>query len=251
MDAARSLSLNQLLAGTANVQAARQMQVQDAAIRTEIARKAAAAAGSSGSVTTDFTYSLGPDGQLYVSGGQVSISKKVSARQLTGTRGGSVSNDNASARESLQTPRRQASFGDFLPPQVALSPFDLAVLQESRDNPRAIAELTQIDAGVRAHERQHFFSAGGLVSGVPEYEYAVGPDGQLYAVGGHVDVGTTPTSDPEKASRDSAALARAATAPGDTSAQDIHAARGAHSNAASLYAKANYLGQQPAVDMVG
>lgn len=250
MDAARSLSLNQLLAGTANVQAARQMQAQDAAIRTEIARKAAAA-GSSGSVTTDFTYSLGPDGQLYVSGGQVSSTRKVSARQLTSTRDSSATNDNRNTQESLLAPRRQASFGDFLPPQVAISPFDLAQLQESRDNPLAVAELTQIDAGVRAHERQHFFAAGGLVSGVPEYEYAVGPDGQLYAVGGHVDVGTTPTSDPEKAARDSAALARAATAPGDTSAQDVNAAQGAHSKAASHYARANYLSEEPAVDMVG
>lgn len=248
MNIAGSASINQLLAGTANVQATRHMQVQDAAIRTEIARKAATA-GSSGAVTTDFTYSLGSDGQLYVSGGQVSTSRKVSARQLTGTRGEGA-NDNGENRSSFLSPRRKASFGDVLPPQVAISPFDLARLQESRDNPLALAELTQMDAGVRSHEHQHFAAAGGLASGIPEYEYIVGPDGQLYASGGHVDISSTPTNNPQKAARDAAGMARAASAPGDASAQDAQVGGGALSKAAAHYANASHLGNDNTLDMV-
>ncbi len=252
MDAARSLSFNQFFLSGAHTQATRQFQAQDAAVRTEIARKASAAGVSGGTVTTDFTYGVGPDGQLYVKSGQVSTSRKVSARELTGARDQGQSravNDNP-AQQAIAAPLRKASFGDFLPPQIALGPLDLALLQESRDNPSASAELRLIDASVRGHERQHFFAAGGLVSGTPVYDYVKGPDGQYYAVGGHVDVGTTPTFDPEKASRDAAALARAATAPADTSAQDVHAARGAHSSAASHYLQANRLGEAGALDMV-
>lgn len=253
MDAARSLSFNQFFLSGAHTQATRQFQAQDAAVRTEIARKASAAGIGGGTVTTDVTYGVGPDGQLYVKSGQVSTSRKVSARELTGTRGNVSGNNPANdnpAQNPFAAPPRKASFGDFLPPQVALSPLDLAQLQESRDHPAASAELRLIDAGVRAHERQHFFTAGGLVSGTPVYDFAQGPDGQFYAVGGHVNVSTTPTFDPQKASQDAAALARAATAPADTSAQDVNAARGAHTNAASHYLQANRLGETSALDMV-
>ncbi len=250
MDAGRSLSINQLFASSAHHQAVQQLRMQDAAVRTDALRKAAAA-GAGTAAVTNLTYALGPDGQLYATGGTISTSRRVRGDALSNKV--APHNDNA-VQDSLsrpqQHPNRQARFGDFLPPQIALSPLDLALLQESRDNPLAVAELMQIDAGVRSHERQHFFTAGGLASGVPEYQYAIGPDGRLYAVGGHVDVSTTPTTDPAKAARDGAALARAATAPADSSAQDVNVARGSLSNAASLYSQANRLGLENMLNMV-
>lgn len=250
MDAGRSLSVNQLFASSAHQQAVQQLRLQDAAVRTDALRKAAGA-GAGAATVTNLTYSLGPDGQLYATGGTVSTSKRVRGDALSAKL--TPRNDNAvqdSLNRPQRQPNRQARFGDFLPPQLALSPLDLALLQESRDNPLAVAELTQIDAAVRSHERQHFFTAGGLAAGVPEYQYAIGPDGRLYAVGGHVDVATTPTTDPTKAARDGAALARAATAPADSSAQDVSVARGSLSNAASLYSQANRLGLENTLDMV-
>lgn len=245
------LSPNSLLAGMANNRAVDQLRTQDASVRTEIARKASAA-GLSGTATIDFTYSIGPDGQLYATGGQVSSSRKVRASELTSLRSANSRDDHANDNaDSLSAPRRGARFNDFLPPQVALSPLELAQLQEWRDtpNPQAIAELSQIDAGVRGHERQHFFSAGGLASGLPHYDYTTGPDGRQYATGGHVDVGTTPTRDPEKASRDAAALSRAASAPGDASAADVSAANGNAGKAAERYNQAGRLGEENALDI--
>ncbi len=251
MDIARSLSVNQFLAASTS-QATRLFQAQDASIRSEIARKAAAAGGSSTAVT-DFTYSLGPDGQLYVSGGQVSTSRKVSARELTGMRDAAVSrsaNDNLAEQPLARTPVRQAKMGDFLSPRVALSPLEFAQTFAEDDVSGASAELSQIDASVRAHERQHFFSAGGLASGLPVYDLEVGPDGQLYALGGHVVVSTTRTTDPEKAARDAAGLALAASAPADGSAQDVSAAKSAYGTAAARYAKATIMGEPDTVSIM-
>lgn len=247
--ASSSLSLNQLLAPAAHTQAAQQFRTQDANIRTEAARKAAAA-GADATVVTSLKYSVGPDGQLYATDATISTTRRVRGNPLSSELAPYNSNSASDSTPRQPAPNRQARFGDFLPPQVAYSPLEMALLQESRDNPLAAKELAQIDAGVRTHERQHYFTAGGLVSGLPEYDYAIGPDGQLYAVGGHVDVSTTPTRDPEKAARDGAALARAATAPGDTSAQDIGAARSSISNAASLYSKASNLRESSLLSMV-
>ncbi len=248
-----NLSLNQFLASAANQQAVQQFRAQDAAIRGEAAKKAAAA-GAGASVVTNLKYSVGPDGQLYATGGTVSTSRKVQGNEYTGQVSGYTSDAQNDNRQQIASgPQRQARFGDFLPPQVAISPLQFAQLQEERDNDGlAQARLQQADAAVRGHERQHFFAAGGLVEGLPQYQYAVGPDGQLYAVAGQVQVSTTPTTDPEQASRDAAALARAATAPGDTSAQDINVAQSASSSAASLYSqynRANQLSDSGVVDI--
>ena len=250
MDAGRSLSINQLFASSAHHQAVQQLRMQDAAVRTDALRKAAAA-GAGTAAVTNLTYALGPDGQLYATGGTISTSRRVRGDALSNKV--APHNDNA-VQDSLsrpqQHPNRQARFGDFLPPQIALSPLDLALLQESRDNPLAVAELMQIDAGVRSHERQHFFSAGGLASGLPVYDLEVGPDGQLYALGGHVVVSTTRTTDPEKAARDAAGLALAASAPADGSAQDVSAAKSAYGTAAARYAKATIMGEPDTVSIM-
>ena len=43
----------------------------------------------------------------------------------------------------------------------------------------------------RAHEMAHLAAAGGLATG-PYYEYQQGPDSKQYAVGGHVNIDTSP-----------------------------------------------------------
>ena len=100
------------------------------------------------------------------------------------------------------------------------------------------------DLQVRLHESLHHDAAGGNASGSPEFQTVTGPDGNIYAVGGHVNVQTTATSDPNKAARDAATLAHAATAPGDASAQDLSVARNAIFNTvASNFERTNAITQ--------
>lgn len=205
-----------------------QMRGKDAEVRAMV-QQAMAQAGADGVVNTDITYAIGPDGQVYAVGGTVTTSER-------------SHRDGSSPYEG---PLHSQSFSDIQGPKVDMSPLELADLQAEQEpqsnEAQVLAKLQAADAGVRSHEAQHFRAGGGLVNGVPEYDYAVGPDGQLYAVGGHVNVSTTPTADPDKAARDSMTFANAATAPGDASAQDMSVARSAYGKAASHFAAA----QQP------
>lgn len=121
-------------------------------------------------------------------------------------------------------------------PNVGLSSADFAQIFGLNNNEAQVVNRLQADdAGVRVHEAQHFRAAGGLASGTAKYEYVQGPDGNLYAVAGQVDVSTTPTSDPDKQRRDAQGLYNAASAPADSSAQDVSVARQALQNAANAY----------------
>ncbi len=91
---------------------------------------------------------------------------------------------------------------------------DLKQLQE-------LTRLRQRDREVRAHEMAHLAAAGPYAVGGPTYEYRKGPDGQRYAVGGHVNIDTSPVpGDPEATLRKAETIRRAALAPGDPSPQD-------------------------------
>jgi len=220
----------------------------DAEVRANLQR-AAQRAGVDGYVTPQVTYSVGPDGQRYATGGTVQIS-----RVIKGPRGLGDLSDAPSARDIANepvavndnTPRLnrsdvgQPSLANLLAPQLNLSSVDFAkVFGQEYAESSALSKLRKADAGVRNHEAQHYRAAGGLVTGLPEYDYVEGPDGQSYAVGGSVDVKTTSTSDPEKARRDSNSYYNAAVAPGDASSADLGAARGALSRAAEAYGKLN------------
>ncbi len=86
---------------------------------------------------------------------------------------------------------------------------------------KQIQELRARDREVRAHEQAHAAAAGALAKGAPAYEYQKGPDGQLYAVGGHVSIDTSAVSGDPKATLDKAGkIQRAALAPSQPSQQD-------------------------------
>ena len=82
-----------------------------------------------------------------------------------------------------------------------------------------VAELRHRDAEVRAHEAAHAAAAGALGGGA-SYDYATGPDGRSYAVGGEVPVEMAPGRTPEETIRNAAQLRAAALAPAQPSAQD-------------------------------
>ena len=95
-----------------------------------------------------------------------------------------------------------------------------------------LRELQQRDAEVRAHEQAHMAAAGQYASG-PHYTYQQGPDGRQYAVGGHVDIDTSEVpGNPEATKQKAEQIRRAATAPGDPSAQDKQVAAEASKMAA-------------------
>ncbi|MDR0882613.1 MAG: catalase [Candidatus Adiutrix sp.] len=93
----------------------------------------------------------------------------------------------------------------------------------SEEEKKQVQELKQRDREVHTHEQAHVNAAGGL-AGAPVYEYQVGPDGHRYAVGGHVEVQSTGSSNPEEALREAEAVKRAATAPAEPSGPDRAAA---------------------------
>ena len=72
-----------------------------------------------------------------------------------------------------------------------------------------VQELKARDTEVRAHELKHLASAGQYASGGIVYDYQAGPDGRLYAVGGHVSVNTGSVSGDPEASLQKARVLRA------------------------------------------
>ncbi len=78
----------------------------------------------------------------------------------------------------------------------------------------SIERLKRIDSQVRAHEQAHLALLEGYAQGGPNYIYAIGPDGRLYAVGGSVDVDLHPVpGNPEATLRKARILRRSALGP--------------------------------------
>lgn len=83
-----------------------------------------------------------------------------------------------------------------------------------------VRELKQRDQKVRQHEMAHLMTSGGLAQGGPNYTYQKGPDGQNYAIGGHVNLDISPGTTPEETLQKAQTIQAAATAPADPSSQD-------------------------------
>lgn len=121
--------------------------------------------------------------------------------------------------------------------------------QLTPEEKEVVRALQAEDLKVRIHEAQHLRLAGGLAVGTPDYQYAQGPDGKFYAVGGAVNVQTGQSSDPDKAARDAASFARAALGPGDASSQDLFVARRQIAEAAAKYKEAAAPQDTPGIDV--
>lgn len=221
-----------------------QLRSADAALRNQL-QQIKANAGSGADVTANVTYSIGADGVRYATGGNVVTTRRTvdngverPAEPIAITPKEPFDAEDA-VRTSSALALRPANLSDVLGGRINLSPLEFAQTfsEEFTDNLRR-SKLQIADVAVRSQERLHFRAAGGLASGLPQYVTDIGPDGELFATSGHVNIQTTPTNDPEKAARDSAVIGIAATAPGDASAQDIAVARSALSKAAGAYQNA-------------
>lgn len=118
------------------------------------------------------------------------------------------------------------------PPAQAAARADKAIASESiaetvRAAPKLtpkqearVRELQRLDAKVRAHEQAHA-AVGGQYAGAPSYETTRGPDGRVYATGGHVSIDLSPVpGDPAATIQKMEVVKRAALAPAEPSAQD-------------------------------
>lgn len=113
-----------------------------------------------------------------------------------------------------------------------------------------IRELESRDREVRQHERAHAAAAAGIPHSAPSFTYTRGPDGQLYATGGEVQIDTSPVPGDPQATIDKARqIQRAALAPAEPSAQDRAVAARAAAMAAA--AQAELQQQQKAGDAPG
>ncbi len=84
--------------------------------------------------------------------------------------------------------------------------------------------LKQRDKDVRQHEASHIRNPEIIAVGAPKYQYAIGPDGKAYAIGGSVTVTTGRATTPEDAMRKAMALKQSAMGVAEPSAKDISAA---------------------------
>ena len=83
-----------------------------------------------------------------------------------------------------------------------------------------LVQLQQIDMSVRSHEQAHLATAGSYARSAASFSYARGPDGRNYAVGGEVQIDTSPESRPEQTISKMMVVRSAALAPADPSPQD-------------------------------
>lgn len=91
-----------------------------------------------------------------------------------------------------------------------------------------VQELKQRDREVRQHEQAHLAAAGSHAQGGPSFSFQQGPDGKRYAVGGEVQIDTSPVAgDPQATIQKAQQIQAAATAPAEPSSQDRRVAAAA------------------------
>jgi hypothetical protein len=91
-----------------------------------------------------------------------------------------------------------------------------------------VSKLQARDLEVRAHEAAHVAAGGSYVKGAATFSYQRGPDGKSYAVGGEVQIDTSPVpGNPEATIAKMSIIKAAALAPAEPSGADIAAAAAA------------------------
>ncbi|MBV7535268.1 catalase [Duganella sp. sic0402] len=83
-----------------------------------------------------------------------------------------------------------------------------------------IDQLKSRDLEVRQHEQAHMAAAGGLATSGASYTYQRGPNGIDYAIGGEVNIDTSPGATPEETIARARAVQSAALAPAEPSGAD-------------------------------
>ncbi len=148
----------------------------------------------------------GPDADVDISSQATEASKSEGEHTTTGgdTQTKDQDKDQPESKES-KTPEAQSTTGREL----------------NEDEKKQLDELKQRDQEVRRHEQAHKAAAGQHAQGGPTYSYQKGPDGRQYAVGGEVQIDTSPVpDDPQATIQKMQAVRQAALAPAEPSSQD-------------------------------
>jgi len=106
---------------------------------------------------------------------------------------------------------------------------------DEEDYKRVLDKFKQKDADVKAHEQAHASKA--QTTAPISYNYQVGPDGKLYATGGHVRLDTSIPKDEKAASFKLDQLRNAASSPNELSSADAQIARTATLNKMLILSK--------------
>ncbi len=94
----------------------------------------------------------------------------------------------------------------------------------TEEEQQQVRELAATDREVRAHEAAHQ-AVGGSLAGAASFRFAIGPDGERYAVGGEVPIALiTVAEDPAATLRNAEQVRAAALAPAQPSNQDRNVA---------------------------
>lgn len=99
---------------------------------------------------------------------------------------------------------------------------------DQKDYERVLGKFKNLDSEVKTHEQAH---ASGAPTSTPiQYDYQVGPDGKLYATGGHVRFDSSIPEDEASATVKLEQLKSASSAPDELSSADAQIARVANLN---------------------
>ena len=102
----------------------------------------------------------------------------------------------------------------------------------SLEQQHQIQALKARDSEVRTHEQAHLSAAGVFAKGGASFTFQTGPDAKRYAIGGEVQIDTSPVpGNPQATLRKAEAIRRAALAPASPSSQDYSVAASATSMA--------------------
>lgn len=99
---------------------------------------------------------------------------------------------------------------------------------DKKDYERVIDKLEDRDSEVKMHEQIH--ASGTNTSAPINYNYQVGPDGKLYAIGGSVRIDTSMPSDPKEAEIKMDQIQSAVSSVGSLSGADANIAQSANLN---------------------
>ena len=90
---------------------------------------------------------------------------------------------------------------------------------DEQDFARVLEKFKQSDSDIRTHEQIHA-SIGHTTTPI-SYNYQQGPDGKMYAVGGHVRLDTSIPDDPKAAAFKLDQIQRASSGPAELSSADV------------------------------
>lgn len=106
------------------------------------------------------------------------------------------------------------------PPAPAQNATPSATTDLSAEAQAMVEQLKARDLEVRQHEQAHVAAAGGLVLSGPSYTFQRGPNGVNYAIGGEVNIDTSPGNTPQETIERARTIQAAALAPAEPSGPD-------------------------------